>query len=107
LESRRQSEFGTKAGVKSYQYGRMIPYPQIFLVLATIIVVSIVAHIFVRRIFLASAIAGIISGTIFVIAAFIQDGHLYAVPFLLGGLYAFVFALFVGVFFYFGLKYLR
>ena len=84
----------------------MIPYPQIFLVLATIIGVTFAAHIFVRRVFLASAIAAGVSGTVFVIAAFIQDGHLYAVPFFMGGLYAFVFAMFIGLFFYLGRKYL-
>jgi len=84
----------------------MINIPQPVLVLATIGVVTVSAHIFIRRVLLASVIAGIVSGTAFLIEAFIQNGPLYAVPFFMGGLYAFVFALFIGLFFRLGRKYL-
>jgi hypothetical protein len=77
----------------------MIPYPQTFLVLGTIIVVTFTIHIFDRRVFVASATIGLACGLIFTLVSLVQDHHLSAVPFLMGGLYGFIFALFVGRFF--------
>jgi hypothetical protein len=78
----------------------MIPYPQIFLVLGTLIVVALAVHLFVRRVFVASAIIGLACGLIFTVMAFVQDHHLSPVPFLFGGLYGLISGLFVGLFFY-------
>jgi len=85
----------------------MIPYPQTFLVLGTFIVVTFTIHIFVRRVFVASATIGLACGLIFTLVSLVQDHHLSAVPFLMGGFYGFVFALFVGAFFYLGRRFLE
>ena len=84
----------------------MIPYPKIFLVLAIIIGVTFAAHIFIRRVFRASLIAAVTSGVVITVVAYFQEGDVNAVPFMMGGLYTFIFALIVGLFFYLGRKYL-
>ena len=77
----------------------MIPFPQIFLVLATLIVVSLAVHICVRRVFLASISIGVLCGLVFTVMGLIQDHRLGFVPFFAGGLYGLAFGLFVGLFF--------
>jgi hypothetical protein len=85
----------------------MIPYPQIFLVLATLIVVSLAVHVFVRRVFLASISIGVLCGLVFTVMGLIQDHRLSFVPFFAGGLYGLAFGLFVGLFFYLGRKFTK
>ena len=76
------------------------------MVLAVIVGVSFAAHIFIRRVFLASLIAAVTSGVVITVVAYFQEGSTNAVPFLMGGLYTFIFALIVGSFFYLGRKFL-
>ena len=80
--------------------------PNIFLALIVFGVIGITPHFFIRRVFVASAVAGGIGGAFFLIAAYFQDARLSVVPFILGGLYVFIFALFIGLFFYLYRKFL-
>jgi uncharacterized membrane protein (UPF0136 family) len=78
--------------------------PQIFFVLIAAASIGVVAHVFIRRVVPASVAAGVASGSVFVIAGYVQDHQISAVPFIFGGLFAFVFALFIGLFFYLARK---
>jgi formate/nitrite transporter FocA (FNT family) len=68
------------------------------------LVVSVLAHTFIRRVFLASFIAGVVSSILFQIGAFTHEGQLdsfWLVALVFGAAYAWALAMIVGLFFYF------
>lgn len=79
-------------------------YPNSIRVIEVLVVVTLIVHILIPRVFRASVVVAGLCGVIFTILGFVQEHEVSWVPFVFGGLYGFIFALFVGVFFYAGRK---
>jgi len=78
-----------------------MPFDKILFVLLVCVGSAILVHIFVRQVFLASAISAAFCGLVFTVTAYLQEGQLSIVPFIFGGGYACVISLLVGLVFYF------
>ena len=75
----------------------------IYIFVAVSALAAVMCHLFFRRVYLASILAGIISSILFQIGAYIDLGYLdpfAPVAFIFGAAYAAAIALFVGVLFY-------
>ncbi|MEI9863688.1 MAG: hypothetical protein WDN00_03845 [Limisphaerales bacterium] len=83
----------------------MEAFPKIIFVVAVLVGVTLFIHAAIPHVIRASLVVAGLCGIIFTIMCLVQEHTFSLVPFFIGGLYGFIFALFIGFFFYLGRKF--